>query len=1098
VQPIETADVVIDTDEPEAVPTTEDKPLTPMKKKSSIDMTVKAIEVKEKIRRASVSEKPEEDDLYAAYKTDDYKITLEEFAARYKTDLVNGLDDAAYKAAVERWGLNKLTPRETDPTWKKVLRAIFSGFFNILLWAGAILSLIGYAIMPDDNSNLAIGITLAVVVTITGLFSFFQESKSEAIMEGFKNFLPEIVAVFRNGDLVEVEAENLVPGDLVDVKFGDKLPADVRVVKCSSNLQVDNSALTGESEPQNRNEKQSEEEVMEAKNMMFFGTMCVKGTAKGVVINTGDRTVMGRIAKLADSTEQVDTPIAREINDFVHKVSMVAIFLGVTFFIVAMVKNYKNYISHFVFIIGIIVANVPEGLLATVTVSLSLTATRMATKNVLVKNLEAVETLGSTSVICSDKTGTLTTNVMTVSHLHYDLAMQECDTAEPLKGSFDAESKGFRDLTRIAMLCNNATYTTEGKIKGDASETALLKFSNPHYNNDAKGFRAGHAKVFGIPFNSGNKWQLSIHDLDEENYILVLKGASEKVVNYCKDIQIGEDVEELTEEHKAQLTNDIATISKMGERVLGFCMAILPKADFEGEFEGDNDENCNFPMNGDLTYIGMMSMIDPPRPGVPEAVANCQTAGIRVIMVTGDHPLTAQAIARKVGIIGPDANSIILQDQQNDEVLAAIDDPTLNAVVVHGTVLEKMTDNAQPNDVVTFWNKVLANEYVVFARTSPAQKLLIVNACQQRGGIVAVTGDGVNDSPALKKADIGVAMGITGTDVSKDAADMILLDDNFASIVKGIEEGRIIFDNLKKSIAYTLSSNIPEISPFLLYTVAGFPLPLSTPLILCVDLGTDMAPAISMAYEGKESNIMTRKPRDPARDNLVTWRLVSFAYLQIGILQALAGFYAYMVVLWDGAGIDPRSLTNLDGDTRFERKEDILYCCAYNACVYVAPDQTTWPETTKIPPQSAFYTTPGMNEQKWKETCTEVVYNEWPVKRLTRAQRVDTLKAAQTAYFISIIVVQWADLMICKTRTLSIFTHGMNNSFMNKAIVFETILGAGISYLPFINVVGTRPLKFVWWCSAIPFNFFIFLYDECRKAWIRKNPKGWLQRTTYW
>jgi len=329
-------------------------------------------------------------------------------------------------------------------------------------------------------------------------------------------------------------------------------------------------------------------------------------------------------------------------------------------------------------------------------------------------------------------------------------------------------------------------------------------------------------------------------------------------------------------------------------------------------------------------------------------------------------------------------------------------------------------------------------------------------------------------------------MGITGTDVSKDAADMILLDDNFASIVKGIEEGRIIFDNLKKSIAYTLSSNIPEITPYLLYVTAGFPLPLSTPLILCVDLGTDMAPAISMAYEGKESNIMTRKPRDPERDNLVTWRLVSFAYLQIGVLQALAGFYAYMVVLWDGAGIHPYSLTNLDGETRFMRSDALLSCCEPSMCMYHGGGE------------EIFFTNPLHDQAMWTKTCGNIDAKDWTLYALPKEKRIDTLRAAQTAYFISIIVVQWADLLICKTRTLSIFTHGMNNTFMNKAIIFETILGAGISYLPFVNLVGTRPLKFVWWCSAIPFNFFIFLYDESRKAWIRKNPKGWLYKTTYW
>jgi len=399
-------------------------------------------------------------------------------------------------------------------------------------------------------------------------------------MEGFKNFLPEIVSVVRDGELLEVEAASLVPGDLIRIKFGDKLPADVRIIDCSSNMSVDNSALTGESEPQTRNANASTAEISETKNVAFFGTMCVKGVGSGVVMSTGDNTMMGRIAKLADSTEQVETPISREISHFVLIVSSVAIFLGVTFFIVSIIKRpgWDQLITHFVFVIGIIVANVPEGLLATVTVSLSLTARRMATKNVLVKNLEAVETLGSTSVICSDKTGTLTTNVMTVSHVYYNSTQFECNTAEPLKGGFDNQSEGFKCLTRIAVLCNNAQYTTEGNIKGDASETALLKFCNPHYGDDVKGYREKHKKIYGIPFNSGNKWQLSIHDFDDENYLLVLKGASEKVLKYCTKIIDHDGEREFKDEDKVQISKDIAVLSKMGERVLGFCMALLPKA----------------------------------------------------------------------------------------------------------------------------------------------------------------------------------------------------------------------------------------------------------------------------------------------------------------------------------------------------------------------------------------------------------------------------------------------------------------------------------------------------------------------------------------
>eukprot|EP00486_Rosalina_sp_Unknown_P014289 CAMPEP_0201592092 /NCGR_PEP_ID=MMETSP0190_2-20130828/190077_1 /ASSEMBLY_ACC=CAM_ASM_000263 /TAXON_ID=37353 /ORGANISM="Rosalina sp." /LENGTH=638 /DNA_ID=CAMNT_0048050701 /DNA_START=2077 /DNA_END=3990 /DNA_ORIENTATION=- len=337
------------------------------------------------------------------------------------------------------------------------------------------------------------------------------------------------------------------------------------------------------------------------------------------------------------------------------------------------------------------------------------------------------------------------------------------------------------------------------------------------------------------------------------------------------------------------------------------------------KFSGTKKEDVNWPFHRSeseqgLVFIGLYAMIDPPRPGVPEAVGRCQSAGIKVVMVTGDHPVTAKAIAQKVGIIGPHSQTKEQVAQlKYDGNLDPVKDDEYDAIVVPGHLLQEKLDTEaeDPQGVADFWNNALNKDNVVFARTSPQQKLLIVSAVQERGGIVAVTGDGVNDSPALKKADIGVAMGITGTEVAKEAADMILLDDNFASIVNGVEEGRIIFDNLKKSIAYTLSSNIPEIAPFLLFQTAAIPLPLSTVMILLVDLGTDLAPAISMAYEGRESDIMKRRPRDPAVNKLVTMRLISFAYLQIGMLQAIAGFYAYFTVL-NGFGFRPGHLINLD------------------------------------------------------------------------------------------------------------------------------------------------------------------------------------------
>merc|ERR1719300_1548501 len=368
------------------------------------------------------------------------------------------------------------------------------------------------------------------------------------------------------------------------------------------------------------------------------------------------------------------------------------------------------------------------------------------------------------------------------------------------------------------------------------------------------------------------------------------------------------------------------------------------------KFSGAKKEDINIPLRrqtsdgtqeAGLVFVGLYAMIDPPRPGVPDAVLKCQSAGIKVVMVTGDHPVTAKAIAGKVNIIAPGAETCVYDPNNKEEVM----DEKYDAVVVAGHQLQAELNKFEEDrqSVETFWNRVLNKKNCVFARTSPQQKLLIVTAVQARGGIVAVTGDGVNDSPALKKADIGVAMGITGTEVAKDAADMILLDDNFASIVNGVEEGRIIFDNLKKSIAYTLSSNIPEIAPFLFHQTVGLPLPLTTVMILLVDLGTDLAPAISLAHEGKEADIMQRPPRDPERDNLVTWRLISFSYLQIGILQAIAGFYAYFCVLFEW-GIEPKHMFGMDSTVLFvpQKNKDkmkygyFMWCFddASKQCVY--------------------------------------------------------------------------------------------------------------------------------------------------------------------
>lgn len=1270
---------------------------------------------------------------------DEHQVPMDELITRVGANIETGLSSNQAAERLERDGYNMLTPPATTPEWVKFMKEM-TGFFSLLLWLGSVLCFVGFALQKQVD-NLYLGIVLAVVVFATGCFSYFQNRKSEDLMASFKNMMPTSISVRRDGNVRKLDAKELVVGDIIILKGGDKVPADARVIDCSDDMQVDNSSLTGESEPLKRLSECTDANPLETKNMCFFGTLIPQGSSTCIIVNTGDRTVMGRIARLATSTEVEQTPINKEIEHFVHIVSGVAIILGLLFFIIG-VSIGTDMLTNLVFMIGIIVANVPEGLLATVTVCLTLTANRMAKKQVLVKLLEGVETLGSTSCICSDKTGTLTQNIMTVANIVYDNKIWDCESSLTPVPTYSLDSASFKALQRCATLCNTASFDHNSTVDkqgnpmpfkeikimgdgsqmevvawqpiGDASESAMIKFVQD--KGDIEEARAANKVVKKIPFNSANKYQVHIHEMENraDNRLICMKGAPERIIARCSEVLIDGNVVEFTPELRAEVEARQLELSKKGMRVLGFCEKFLPTEQYPPEYEF-NIDNANFPLgNKDVDYstvptpdkraeeglcfLGLMALIDPPRPQVPGAVAKCKTAGIKVIMVTGDHPVTAKAIAHKVGILwGPTKEDI-------EEANAAAglergdigwEDPEeAPAIVIPGWTISQDTP-------VHEWDRILDHNQIVFARTSPTQKLIIVENNQRRKEVVAVTGDGVNDSPALKKADIGVAMGIMGSEVSKEAADMILLDDNFASIVAGVEEGRLIFDNLKKSIAYTLSSNIPEISPFLCFIVLQTPLPLSTVLILAVDLGTDMVPAISMAYEKPESDIMKRPPRNAEVDRLVTKKLVSFAYLQIGVIQAAAGFFTWMVVLND-YGYPPKILTGLgvadswgkiplhcrflggkyvdrDGNEDLisprdptsqapmypyvfwdEGEDGVIDDCqfpiknfrgskAWNGFDfrvestygrYTKKMETYTYESVKALEAKLFFEyvpikarfSPFWNDEwlMWDinddkvegygdavddvyfqfqgvgvyklaastecaivdgvsgcrgtdeviangdqleyvedfEWCTDSLgnctslsdkvysYAEYTttsevnhmydrgdycngddddlsainslsstgyteccrsthgcVNVASRETQGEALHHAQGAFFVSIVVVQWADLLICKTRWLSIRQQGMSNSTMNFGLFFETLLCGWLCYCPEINLgLGTRPLRLTHWVPGMPFSMCILLYDECRKYLMRTTSiqtvdkqtgrivrePGWLERNTYY
>jgi len=658
-------------------------------------------------------------------------------------------------------------------------------------------------------------------------------------MATFQKMLPAQADVLRDNKRQSILLTQLVPGDIIFLSEGDKVPADARLLE-QNLMKVDHSAITGESEPQLRTTESTHENILETRNVVLSGTLVQSGDGKAIVFATGNMTQMGKIAQLTRKTEDISTPLHKEINRFIRIISIIAIVLGISFFGIGAVLGH-GLLASLIFAIGIIVANVPEGLLPTVTLALSIGAKRMAKKNALIRDLEAVETLGSTTVICTDKTGTLTQNKMEVSSVYIDFK-------EQIVGRGKLMREQIMLLLKTMVLCNNAHTQTRSKgFFGDPTETALLSFAS-NYLSVRKLF-SKDKRVHELPFESQSKRMITLNTSSGKR-IAYMKGAPEVVIEKCSFVLVGSKIVKKSVKQQQQIHAAALAMASRGERVLAFAY-----------------KETGMKLNEDnFVFVGLTGMTDPIREGVVEAIEKCKTAGIRVIMITGDHSITAESIARKIGLIEKNAK----------------------AVVVTGDQLEKM-DEMQ-------LKRILRKKNILFARTNPVEKLRIVQALQAMGEVVTVTGDGVNDAPALKHADMGVAMGASGTEVAREAADMILMDDHFATIVSAIEEGRTIFDNIRKFINYILTSNVPEIIPFIAFALLDIPLAITVILILCIDLGTDMLPAIALGSEKSEVDVMKKKPI-PRGEHLLTRNLLLHSYLFIGVIQTLAGFFAFFGIL---------------------------------------------------------------------------------------------------------------------------------------------------------------------------------------------------------
>ncbi|KAN0071412.1 hypothetical protein V8E54_010843 [Elaphomyces granulatus] len=974
---------------------------------------------------------------------------------QFNADVNTGLSLSAAERRLQRDGKNVISKRREN-YFKKLFFYVFGGFCSVL-WVGVIIFFLCWKPLsnPPSVTNMALAILVLIVILLQAAFAAFQDWSTKRVMNSILDLLPSEAICLREGALVKVPSTDLVAGDIVHLSIGNKVPADMRILQSSGDVRFDRSILTGESDEIEGAIDHTEENFLETRNIALMGTSVTNGNAVGMVVLTGSRSVMGRIASITANVQEKPTLIQMEISRFVRIIICLTTVLAaiILFTWVGWVRvkhfSFMNVVAMLNVVMSCVVAFIPEGMPVGVALTLMRIAQQMKASRILPKGLATVETLGCVNVLCSDKTGTLTQNKMSVKSV--GLIDKEY-SVEELTAIYEKDlvPRSVDALHCGSILCNDAFFDPasltlpipEREVHGNATDAAVLRFAESlkPANNLAIQFE----RVYQVPFNSKNKWMLTLHRAPPAQggseaaaeYIAYVKGAPDVLLPKCTAYWSGDRdvVKPLDSAEKRQFSAFQEKLSKRAERVIVLCQrSYSPRATLgSNNFKDEIENECI----QDLTIIGIYGIIDPPRPETAQTVASCRRAGMRFFMVTGDFGLTAAAIARDIGIFTDNAEP----DSVGDLNPSDIDEKGMmyvqsrKSLLVEGSQISSLS----PND----WDAVCQYEEIVFARTTPEQKLRIVNEFRERDNVVAVTGDGVNDAPALRKADVGVAVA-SGSDVAIEAADLVLMD-KFDSIVEAIRLGRLVFQNLQKVIAYLLpAGSWSEIWPVLMNVFFGVPLPLSAFLMITICIFTDLFLSLSLIMEKEEFDLLSLPPRNHKKDHLINLKIYAQSYLFIGSLETICAHSMFFFYIYKTSGIPFHALV-----FAFEKYTDGFY---------------------------------GYSQDQ-----------------LTHFNAV-----GQCVYFVTLVILQWGNILSVRNKRMSILQADpirkeRRNPWLFLAMLVSLLIAIFVTEAPFINTLfGTAPVPLEFWFMPLALALGILIGDEIRKLVVRSFPKSFVAKIAW-